>query len=179
MLFLYLAVPLGSVRGTPEPRLGITVLDKSAFVGKSFWCGYYVTKCTVIYSRKLLCDFHICLCFICLVLNTCLCLGPFICYKLIAVVLIHMEYKTCEEQLRYVWPFGTGCGRLKLPALAFIISLVCNFYCPLVRHIHVSHEKHPLALYVCPFTCIIPSLTGQIWYCRLLYENLSRKSRFL
>ena len=48
-----------------------------------------------------------------------------------------MEYKTCEEQLRYIWPFGTGCGRMKLPALTFTISLLCNLYCQLVRHIHV------------------------------------------
>jgi len=61
-----------------------------------------------------------------------------------------MEYKTFEEQLRYIWPFGTGCGRLKLPSLALNISLLSsNSNCPLVRHIHVSHGKRPLALCVC------------------------------
>ena len=76
-----------------------------------------------------------------------------------------------KNQLRYIWPFGTGCGRLKLPALAFSISLLCsNSYCPLVRHIHVSHGKHPLASCVCPFTYMNPSLTGQIWEWRLLWS---------
>lgn len=94
-------------------------------------------------------------------------LGYFICYNLIGVVLVHMEYRTCEEQLRYFWPFSTGYGRMKLPAPAFSISLLCNFYCPLVRHIHLSYEKHLLALYVCPSTCINSAVTGQIWYWRL------------
>jgi hypothetical protein len=81
-----------------------------------------------------------------------------------------MEYKTCEEQLRYIWPFGTGCGRLKLPA--FSISLLCNFLLSACQAHSRKSRKAPVS-----FVCLSVHMYQPFSHCsNLILKTSIQKS---